>query len=176
MLAVVVLGAVLLLLPRDAQFEIVPFPGPGLSVKLLADVRSSGQYYLRLDIPKADQALGLGADTISCPLVVTLTSQSGSPIRAELSSFARYGEFGFGKVQYYRGNTSWQLHAGEHTVEISSPGPCDTITQRGGAVSLEQEVTHPTERYLWATFRHSGGIVCLAGGLIALLILEFTRA
>jgi hypothetical protein len=175
-LAIAIFGAVLLATPREASFDTGPFPGAGLSEKMLARVTTAADYYLRLSMPKPDQALGLSSETISCSVALSLTRPDTTPIQAQISSFSRYGEFGFGRIQYYRGSSSWHLAPGEYTIEITGLAPCNTVMTRGGTLSLEQEMTHLTERYLWSMLRHWIGIVCLSGGFIGLIVLEFARA
>ena len=171
-----VVGALLLWLEaRSCCFDTVPFPGPGLTDKLLADIGSRGGYYLRLDVPKADETLAMGPETIRCSLDVTLTPPKGRPIHCSIGSFFRYAAFGFAKLQLYQSSAGrWDLAPGRYTIEIASTGPCSEVAKRGGALTLAQEVTRPTETYLWSTFRHYIGVMCLSGGLFALIVVEIT--
>jgi hypothetical protein len=171
-----VVGALLLWLEgRSSSFDTVPFPGPGLTDKLLADIGSRGGYYLRLDVPKADERLAMGPETIRCSLDVTLSPPKGSPIHSSIGSFFRYAAFGFAKLQSYQSSTGrWDLAPGRYTIEIASTGSCSEVATRGGALTLAQEITRPTETYLWNIFRHYMGVICLSGGLFGLIVVEVT--
>jgi hypothetical protein len=155
------------------MFETVPFPGPGLTDKLLADIPYRGEYYLQLDIPKADDALAMGPETIRCSLHITLTPPKGPPIHSTVFSFFRYAEFGFARIQSYQSSGGrWDLAPGRYAIEVTSDAPCSDVATRGGALTLAQQISRPTENYLWSTFRHYAGVTCLSGGLIGLVILE----
>jgi hypothetical protein len=141
--------------------------------KLLADIGSPGKYFLRLDVPKADETLALGPETIRCSLDVTLTPPKGQPIRSSIGLFSRYSAFGFAKLYLYQSFTGqWELAPGRYTIEITSNGPCSEVATRGGALTLAQRIFHPTEAYLWGTFRHYIAVICLSGGLIGLIVVE----
>lgn len=169
-----VLGAFLLWFePPNSTFDTVPFPGPGLTDKLFADIPHLGEYYLQLDVPKADTALAMGPETILCSLRITLTPPKGPPIHSTILSFFRYGQFGFSRLQSYESSGGrWDLAPGRYAIEITSDAPCSDVATRGGALTFAQKISHPTENYLWSKFRHYIGVISLSGGLIGLIIIE----
>src|SRR5437660_288727 len=91
-LGCVVLGAILLLMRHDDLFETLPFPGAGLTVRTLVKIKTEGDYYLQLAMPKADQALGLAPETVQCLVDVSLTQRGKPPIQEQISRFSRYAE------------------------------------------------------------------------------------
>src|SRR4051794_24930033 len=115
----VALGSVLLFARRDSGLDPLPFPGSGLTVKMLAEVKTDGDYRIQASMPKADHALAVAPETIPCSLTVNITRDGKPPIKAELNTLSLYGEYGFAGIQYYKGGR-WHLTPGEYVVEISS--------------------------------------------------------
>jgi hypothetical protein len=170
----VALGAFLLFARHDSAFETLPLPGTGLTVKMLADVRTEGDYYVKVSMPKTDQALGLASETVSCPLTINIRREGRTTIKKDIDSLSRYAEFGFGKIQYYKSADAWHLTPGEYEVEVSSRDNCSMAMSRGATLTMEQEVTHLTERYLETVLRFWSGVVFLCAGLIGLIFCEFS--
>jgi hypothetical protein len=171
----VALGSALLFARRDSGFDTLPFPGVGLTVKMLAKVKTAGDYRINVSMPKADQALALAPETISCSLAVSIKEDGRPPINSEITSLSRYGEYGFARIQYYSGGRL-HLTPGEYVVEISSRDDCRAAMSRGATLSLEQEMIHPTERFIGSVLAYWGGVLLLGAGLLGIILYEFKKA
>jgi hypothetical protein len=169
----VVLGAIFLFARHGATFETVPFPADGLRVKMDAEVTTEGDYYLRASMPRNDQAIGLSSETIPCLLSVSVVERGKPPIKKEVTSLTRYAELGFAEIQYYKSADIWHLRPGEYEVDVSSRQDCKAAVSRGATLSVEQDVTHLTERYLGNVLRFWSGVVLLCGGLMGIIFCEF---
>jgi hypothetical protein len=171
----IVTGALLLFARRDSSFETLPFPTVGLTVKMIANVSTEGDYFLEASMPKADQDIGLAEETVPCSLTVSFTREGKPAITNEVTSLTRSSEFGFALIQYYKGG-GWHLSPGEYVVQISSRENCKAAVSRGATLSLEQEVTHITERYLASILGYWSGVLFLCAGLLGVILCEFKKA
>jgi len=174
-IGLIVAGALLLCTRRDSSFETVPFPTAGLKVKMLAKINTEGDYRLIASMPKADQDIGLTEESVPCSLLVSFSRSDRPSITNEVTSLSHYAEFGFGRIQYYKGG-GWRLDPGEYVVEISSRQDCRAAIARGATLSLEQEVTHITERFLAGVAVYWSGVIALCAGVLGLILCEFKRA
>lgn len=156
----------------SSSFDTVPFPAAGLSVKMQAHVAHEGDYRLVATMPKADHEIGLIEEAIPCSLAINIL-QTGQ--RYVLTSMTRYGEYGFGNIQYYKAG-GWHLKRGDYDMEIQGLGRCEAAVSRGAALSIEAESTHATERFLAAVLGYWSGITLLGAGLLGLVWSEFGRA
>lgn len=170
----VVLGAFFLFARRDSRFDTLPFPGAGLTVKMLAEVRKEGDYKIQASLSKADQAIGLSPENIPCSLTVTIARDGKPPVKSEITSLHRYGEHGFARIQYYGGG-GWHLSPGDYTIEISSREDCRAAMSRGATLSLEQQTTHATERFQVSVLEYWSGLVLLCAGLLGIIFFEFKK-
>src|SRR5882757_3141784 len=113
-LPIVVLIAGLLMLGvqryYDFRPETLPLPGNGLTVRMSIVVRSSGDYYLVVSMPRADNALALVPETISCEFTFSATSPGYEAIEDKIISLGRHSEIGFSNIQLYQ-SQPWHLNA-----------------------------------------------------------------
>jgi hypothetical protein len=174
-ICLIVAGALLLFARRDSSFDTVPFPAVGLTVKMLAKINTEGDYHLIASMPKADQAVGLAEESVPCSLAVSFSRSDKPSITNEVTSLSRYAEFGFGRIQFYKGG-EWHLNPGEYAVEISSREECRAALARGATLSLEQKVTHITERFLTGLLVYWSGVIALCGGVLGVILCEFKQA
>jgi hypothetical protein len=176
-LAFAVVGCALLITENCDPTISVPYPGAGLSVKTIMQVHEAGQYRLLLTMPVANPRNDLmkGGD-ILCSLEVQVSKQSQSAPWRKVSSFSFAGGYGFGGTQMFKSSEFFELAPSEHVLEIKSSSPCMEAQSRGATLSLEQEVTHITERFLFSQARHFGAIILLVLGLLTLVVYEFKRA
>jgi hypothetical protein len=170
-IVIVALGAILAMGPQDPSFERLPFPGGGLTVKMLAEVKSQGEYKIQASMPKADHALGLAEETIPCSLLISIMGDAKPPIKTEVTSLRRCAEYGFANIQYYTGG-GWNLAPGKYTVEFTSRETCKVAMDRGATLSIEQNIIHPTERFLGTFLKYWTGIFFITAGLLGLVICE----
>jgi hypothetical protein len=141
---------------------------------MTANVITGGDYFLQASMPKADQDIGLTEETIPCFLAVTLTRNGAPSITSEVTSLSRYAEYGFAGIQYYKGG-SWHLGRGEYVVKISSRQDCKAAVSRGATLTMKQEVTHMTERFLAGILYYWSGILALCAGVFGVILCEFLR-
>ena len=172
-----IVGLLMLGVQRYFEFrpDTLPLPADGLAVRMSMNVKSSGAYHLLVSMPKADQALALGLDSISCAFTVSLASPDREMMDAAVASLRRYGEIGFANVQLYQGQP-WQLDTGAYDVSIHADSPCEAARSRGGAVSFEREVTQPTERYLGYMIVFYLGALLAGLGLLGIVAREFRKS
>ena len=156
----------------DQSFDKVPFPASGLTVKMIADIGHKGDYHLVIAMLKVDEQLGLTEESVPCSLAVTLEGSGNLPTTKQITSIKRYAEFGFGRIQYYK-SFDWHLGRGEYGVSITTLKDCPVAISRGATVSIEQSVTHITERYLAVLLSYWCGVVLLSVGLLGLVFCEF---
>ena len=64
----------------------------------------------------------------------------------------------------------------EYAVEISSRQECRAPLARGATLSLEQEVTHITERFLTGVVVYWSGVIALCAGVLGVILCEFKPA
>jgi hypothetical protein len=169
-----VIGALLLLTRNDSPFETVPFPTAGLTVKMTANVITEGDYFLEVTMPKADQEIALAEETVPCSLTVSMKGDDKPLVTSDVTSLSRWSEFGFAGIQYYKGG-NWHLSRGKYVVQISSRASCKAAVSRGATLSLGQEVTHVTERFLGGVLRYWSGVFALCAGLLGVILCEFLR-
>lgn len=174
-IALIVVGAGLLFIRREADLPTLPFPAAGLLVKSPMTLASAGDYHVRVTMPKVGDSLGLSEETVPCSLVVTVTESGKPPQKKEITSLTRYSEFGFGRTQDYRGGDAFRLGKGECDIEVSSRAPCEAATARGAMISLEQDVGNPTDYYLRGLLLgyFAKGALCV--GLLGVIICEFRK-
>jgi hypothetical protein len=155
----------------DSEFDTLPFPGAGLSVKMQAKVKSAGQYHLVVAMPLTndDLSVGLGSDVQSCALTVRIAQDYNGPIIAnsEVTTISLGSEFGFAKIQNYTGGY-WHLNPGTYDIDIQSRKNCQAALTRGATISLEEQIDKPTETFLWNSLRHRCGILFFWTGIIGL--------
>jgi hypothetical protein len=173
-ICLILIGALMLFARRDAWFDTVPFPAAGLTVKMTANVAKEGDYFLEASMPKADQDIGLSEETVPCFLTVTLTRDGAPSITNQVTSLSRYAEYGFAGIQYYKGG-GWHLGRGEYAVQISSHQDCKAVVSRGATLTIEQEVTHMTERFLVGVLYYWSGVFALCAGVLGVILCEFLR-
>jgi hypothetical protein len=177
-IALTAVGAVMAYFQSDSEFDTLPFPAAGLSIRMQAKVKSAGEYHLVVAMPLTndDLSLGLGSDIQLCSLTVQVARDYNGPIitNVEVTSISLVSEFGFGKIQYYSGG-SWYLNPGTYDIDIKSRKTCLAAVSRGATISLEGQIIHPTETFLWDSLRHACGVVFFWIGIIGLLVCEFKR-
>jgi hypothetical protein len=167
-------GAILLFAKSDSRFETVPFPAAGLTVKMIADVKTDGDYCLEALMPRPDQGNTLGEETVPCSLIVTLIRNGKPSITNQVPSLSLSSEFGFARIQYFEA-TPWHLSPGQYEVEITSRENCKAAVSRGAALSLEQKQTGITERFLIGVLRYWSGVFFLCAGLLGIIFCEFKK-
>jgi hypothetical protein len=170
------LGAVMAYFQPGSEFDVLPFPAAGLSVRLRATVKDAGEYHLVVAMPVTNDDVALGDDTQSCSLTVRIAKDYNGPIvtNSEVTSISLEDEFGFAKTQDYRGG-SWYLKPGVYDVDILSRKTCQAAVSRGATISLEEQIFHPTERFLWDSLRHECGVVFFWVGIVGLSVCEFKK-
>jgi hypothetical protein len=171
----IAVGVAILLLKRDPSFDTVPFPANGLSVKLMAQLRSEGDYCLRVSMPTKNPGAPLGEETLTCSLTVTIFFSGKQVVQTEVKTLVLGSEFGWAGIQYFSGPT-WHLNRGRYNIEVVSHGDCPAAIARGAALSLDQKLSHVTERFLAASLVHAVGIVSLGAGFIGLVSCELRKA
>jgi hypothetical protein len=157
------------------ETDTLPFPNNGLSVNLSVNVKSDGDYYLDVSMPKEDKSLGLSSETIPCSLLVNINQQDKSLIQENITSLMRYGEYGFSNIQYYQSKLI-HLRAGEYSFRVTSHANCNAAISRGAAFSLARDTTHITERVIATQLLMCGGIFFFCLGCIGIIIAEFKWA
>jgi hypothetical protein len=155
------LGALMLAVPRDQSFDVVPFPATGLTVKMTAEIAHDGDYHLVSAMPVVGQQVALSEETVPCELAVTLVRTGQPPITNEITSISRYAEFGFGRIQYYK-SANWHLRRGEYEISIAGVKDCPAAVSRGATVSIEESASHITERFLTGVLRYWREWFCCA--------------
>jgi hypothetical protein len=173
-ICLIVIGALLLFAKRDTSFDTMPFPTAGLTVIMTANVTTEGDYFLEASMPKSDQQVTLSEETIPCFLIVILTRDSAPSITNQVTSLSRHAEYGFAGIQYYKGG-SWHLGRGEYVVQISSSQDCKAAVSRGATLTLEQEVAHPTERFLAGVIYYWSSVIALCTGALGVVLCELLR-
>jgi len=168
-------GLAILFVPRDPSVDIVPFPGKGLSVKLNATLRSEGDYYLDVAMPKKDKSIDLGSDVVPCSLSVVISKSDKPVLHTDVKTLSLYSEFGWAGIQDFNGGT-WHLSRGDYVIEVTSQGDCPAAMARGATLSLEQEQTHITERFLLGSLLFYVGIIFVGAGLVGLVLCEIKNA
>jgi|GEM_PF-4253767 len=175
LLGLTVVGAVMTYFQSDSEFDTLPFPAAGLSVRMQAKIKSDGEYHLVVAMPltNGDLSLGIGADTQSCSLAIQVAQDYNGPIvtNVQVSSISLGSEFGFGRIQYYSGG-SWYLKRGTYDIDIKSQKTCQAAVSRGATISLEGQIMHPTESFLWQSLRHACGMVFFWVGVVGLFAFE----
>ena len=174
-IAITAIGVLIVAMPHDQSYDTVPFPTAGLTVKMIADVAHDGDYYLVATMPKVGDELALSEESVPCALAVTLARSGYSPTTNHVSSLSRYGEFGFGRIQYYK-SSDWHLGRGQYDITILDPQDCPAAKARGATLSIEQDAPHVTERFLADVLEYWSGVVLLCVGLLGLVLCEFRRA
>src|SRR5262245_51260432 len=89
-IVVTAMGVLLLVIPRDASFDTLPFPAAGLTVRMSAHVAQEGSYGLVVGMPKADREAALIEESVPCSLVVTLLRSGQPSITNQVTSLSRY--------------------------------------------------------------------------------------
>ena len=173
-ICLIALGCTILSVPRGPSVDTVPFPGKGLSVKLNATLRSEGDYRLDVAMPKKDQSEVLASEVIPCSLSVIISRSGKSVLQAEVKTLSLYSEFGWAGIQYFK-SQNWHLGRGEYEVEVKSYGDCPAAVARGAALSLEQEQSDITERFLADSFLNDAGIIFVLTGLVGLVLCEIKK-
>lgn len=175
-LVLLIAGLTILGVQRYFEFrpETLPLPGNGLTVRMTAAVKSSGDYYLVVSLPKADQSIALGPDSIQCSFTFSAVSDGAAPIQGRVTGLERYAEIGFANVQLYK-SQSWRLDAREYDVSIRADAPCDAASLRGAAVSLERQVSQVTERFLGHMLLFFVGSLSVGVGLVGMIVREMRK-
>lgn len=169
------MGCAILFVPRGQSVDTVPFPSKGLSVKLSATLRSEGDYRLDVAMPKKDQSIDLGSEVVPCSLSVIISESDKPVLQTDIKALSLYSEFGWAGIQYFKSET-WHLNRGQYDVEVTSHGDCPAAMARGASLSLEQEQSHITERFLAGTLLYYIGIVFVGAGLVGLVLCEVKKA
>jgi hypothetical protein len=175
-LVLLIAGLTTLGVQRYLEFhpETLPLPGNGLTVRMAAAVKSSGDYYLVVSLPKADESNALGPDSFQCSFTFTATSARATPIEGRVARLDRYAEIGFSNVQLYK-SQSWHLDARAYQVSIRADAPCDAASLRGAAVSMERDASQVTERFLGHMLILIIGMTAAGAGLIGLVVREVRK-
>ena len=171
----VILGSVLLYPRPETRLPILPFPPAGITVKEIAQIERSGAFQVRVTMPKTDNALALEKEENPCSLLITITQNNLLSITQKITSLSRYGEFGYGQIQYYKGGEKFSLSRGDVYLEITGVGPCPVATARGATISIEEDIGNPTNRYLRKLIALWLGFGSLGLGLVGLIACEFKR-
>jgi hypothetical protein len=176
LIVLTVVGGAMAYFQSDSEFDTLPFPAAGLSVRMQAKVKSAGEYHLIVAMPRTNDDLSLGSDIQACSLSVQIAHDYNGPIiaNAEVTSISLGSEFGFGKIQYYTGG-SWYLKPGTYDIDIQSRKTCQAAMSRGATISLEEQIRQPTETFLWNSIRHECGVVFFWIGVIGLVVCERKR-
>jgi hypothetical protein len=173
-IGLIVIGAVLLFFQTDSDFDTLPLPAAGLSVKMYDVVKKEANFHLVIGIPFTDDESRTNENTVPCSLAVRIALPNKETISSEVTSLVPSGYYGYAGVQTYEGG-NWHLKPGKYHVEVKSLKRCEAAMSRGATVCLEQEIVKPTEQYLQAVLRHWCGIWFLLGGIIGLVLCEFKR-
>ena len=171
-IATLILGAIALLRPVETTFDILPFPGAGLHVKMAETIRAEGFYGLQLCMPVADDKIPLEAEIPTCLLLISMMGDQGPMIKEEIKVFRPASEFGFGRLRYYNSKQGWHLKPGGYNIEIESLQAAEEITKRGATLSLEADSMNTTESFLRRIFLAFAGKVLLIGGVVGLILCE----
>ncbi len=166
----------MLLAREDSGSEQFPFPGAKVTVRATANVRTEGEYYLEASLPKIVDDTTLTDDTILCALTVSITRDNKPVINDEVTALSSFALYGFANIESYKSGKTWHLTPGEYTLEVKSHGNCDAAMSRGAILSLEQQVTHITERFLGNMLRYYAGILFLCAGWLGLVFSEVRDA
>ena len=67
------------------------------------------------------------------------------------------------------------MDAGQYDISIHSSSPCEAASSRGAAVSIAEQVTGLTERYLLHMLVLYCGTAFFAVGLVGVIVREFKR-
>jgi hypothetical protein len=174
-IVLVLMGAASLLLRRETVFPTLPVPPAGIHVKGEARIGSDGDFRVVVTIPKMDNSLTLDNEVLPCYLVVDVAG-SGKVIQKKvITALSRYGEFGFGRLQYYEGGATFHLPRGEYIIELTSQETSAAVAARGATFSLEQEVGNPTDYYLRNMVGAWIAKAAFWGGMLGIIICEFKR-
>ena len=174
-IVLVVTGAAFLFFRREGSLPTLPVPSTGLRVKGVARVASAGDYYVCVTMPKQDDSITLDSEVVPCSMEVCVGKEGQPAERKVITSLDRYGEFGFGRVQFYRGGDAFRLGHGEHEVEVFSKGACAATTSRGATLTFEQDVGNPTDCFLRSMLKSWFATASLCGGLLGLIMCEIKR-
>lgn len=162
---------------QPTEMPVVPFPGSGHTVVLLADIARSADYRLLVTIPTSGPASSdLDEERISCEFNVTLTGPGHAPYRRDIQTLYRFGRIGSMHLDEFSSDASWYLNRGSLSMEVSGTGSCNAIASRGGALSIKPEQTHTTEVYLLNQLMYWGGRGLVALGFLALALMEIRPA
>jgi hypothetical protein len=140
----------------------------------MAQLRSEGDYCLQVSMPAKNLGAPLGEETVPCSLTVTISSSGKQVIQTDVKTLALGSEFGWAGIQYFSSPT-WHLNRGEYDIEVVSHGDCPAAIARGAALSLDQKLSHVTERFLAASLLHIVGIVSLGAGFVGLVLCELKK-
>jgi hypothetical protein len=162
---------------QPTELPVLPFPGPGHTIVLLADIDRSGNYRLQVLTPMPGSTqVALDEEHIPCELEVTLTEGGQPPSSRHIQTLYRSGQIGSMRLDVFNSDAHWALERGSISVQVSGTARCDAITARGGALSIQLEQTHTTESYLLHRLLYWGARGLVALGLLVLTFMEFRSA
>lgn len=171
-LLAVAVGAIVMA-SAPTEMPVVPFPGSGQTVTLLADIARGGDYKLLVTIPTSGPtASDLDEARIPCEFDVTLTGSGQPPRRHHIQTLNRFARIGSMHLDELSSDVSWAINRGSLAVQVSGTGSCNAIASRGGALSIERDQTHTTEIYLLNQLIYWGGRALVVLGLLVLALME----
>lgn len=168
-----IVGAAITTFTQPNDLRSVPFPGSKLYINMPATIRSSGEYYLMVEMPIVEDSAAMPPETVSCDFAYSVHKDKAIAWSESIHSINRIGEIGSAHMYEYRAGTTFHLDSGEYQVTLTGGTGCPAASIRGASVVIDQDVVSPTEHYIVALLLKGLARILLFGGLIGLLIIEF---
>lgn len=127
--------------------SVVPVPGPDRSVSFKVDVLHDADYRAFVSSPTVD-ATAAGEKPITCQLKIFVKQGDGQPVIKTTETLHLNGQMGFLHLDELSSDAVWRVARGDADVQVVGTENCTDILSRGGALSFEEDVMHPTEFYL----------------------------
>jgi hypothetical protein len=152
--------------------SVVPVPGPDRSVTFIVDVRHAGDYRAFVSSPTSE-ATAPSQEHVTCRLKISVGQGDGQPVIKTTEALHQYGQTGFMHLDLLNSDAVWRVAKGEAVVHVVGSENCSGILSRGGALSFEEDVMHPTEVYLGNLLKFWAPRDLAVLGLLILFVLEF---
>ena len=165
-------AAAIILEAQMARPPNVPMPGNGLSVVIPVDLRTSGDFYVELTMPRATTDNHVVDETLPCDLSFKVERDGVLEKLQQVKTVSSTSEEPWLHVVQYQAGDQFHLSRGHHSVEVVGGASCAAASTRGAAVTVEEFVQLPTEHYLWGQLAVFLSELAVFGSLLTLLVLD----
>jgi hypothetical protein len=168
-LLAIIVGIVLFAAQLPTRFDISPFPGSALHVKLHFGVRFAGDYIVEVVMPKAGNELDPGTETVPCEFSFIISNNDVVVHSQYVDAMNRESEFGWANTQQYRAGHAFHLRHGDYAATIRG-STCPTAAKRGASVTVSRV---DREHILGSLIAFTVAAILLLAGVAGILIAAF---